>query len=156
MFIVIQKTKVDKYENVVQHWQQMLNYAKVLPDTRSKKKIKIVPIKLFPKAVIFQRKERVKQKKTICMSRRSLIVFSIFTRILPTEQRLQMIIICNQRAKLLLFYLFFHSKQGLANMLMKHLRNIRWLFFGVFLFFLQTVQLQNDSAESPIKSILKG
>lgn len=86
----------------------MLNYAQVLSVTHSKSHSN----KAVSKSSHFSMKRggQTKEDLAICVSRRSLIVFSVFNWILPSEHSLQMIIICNQMANLCSsVHLFFHS-----------------------------------------------
>lgn len=92
----------------------MLNYAQVLSVTRSKKNKKqnLNPSnKAVSKGSYFSEKRRgeTKEDLAISISGSSLIVFCVFNWFLPSEQSLQIIIIRNQMASLLLLCLFILS-----------------------------------------------
>lgn len=88
----------------------MLNYAEVLSVTRSKENLNHSN-NAGSKSSHFSEKRggETKEDLAICVSRRSLIDFSVFNWILPSEQSLQMTIIRNQMTNLLLFCLFILS-----------------------------------------------
>lgn len=88
----------------------MLNYAEVLSVTRSGEN-RNHSNNAVSKGSHFSEKRggETKEGLAICVSGRSLIDFSVFNWILPSEQSLQMIIIRNQMANLSLFCLFILS-----------------------------------------------